>query len=325
MIHNLSKFRKVSKTLLIGIIFLVFLSIDTDVNAQVEVVKIGISARTVALLPVYVAQDRGFFVKEGLKTSVVHFRGGAETMQAIISGDVHVYAGGPDTTISAFDAGVKMRIIAGVLNTMVYDIYSHPSLKTINDARGKRFAISKYGGLSDFVTRYFFKFYNFDPEKDIKILQVGSTPARLAALKSGAVDGAIIDPPLTDIAKRDGFNRLINGSEIMKDWCQNVMAVRADFIDKNRDNIKKLISGYKKAVMFVKTDREGTIKVIMDVMGVNRKDAESSYEYYESLFPADANINVKGLQIAVDIGKQTGEIKGNFTAKDVVDETFIKP
>lgn len=302
-----------------------FLSMGTVAGAQVETVKIGFSAITGALLPVYVAQRRGFFEREGVKTQAFEFKGGSETMQAIISGDVHIYAGGPDTSISAYDEGINMKVFVGVLNTMVYEVYTHPSIKTINDAKGKRFAISKYGGQADFVTRKLFRYYNFDPEKDIKILQVGSNPARLAALKSGAVDGAILEQPLIDLARKAGFFRLILASDIIKDWCFDVMAARADFIEKNRETVKKLVAGYKKAVASVKNDKEGTIKVIMEVFSVSREDAEASYDYYAPLFPSDASINVNGLQAIIDIGKQAGDLKGNFPAKDVVDTSFVTP
>ena len=67
-----------------------------------------------------------------------------------------------------------------------------PEIKRPEDLRGKRIGISRYGSLTDIILREGLRQYKLNPEKDVVILQVGGEGPRLAALKAGAVDGAML-------------------------------------------------------------------------------------------------------------------------------------
>ncbi len=166
-------------------------------------IVVGISSVNVAFLPLYVTIEKGYFKDEGLDIVPVMFNAGNTNVQALIGGDVQVMAGAVAETVIARASGIDIKNFWGICNLMPFELYSQAKLTSMKEAKGKRFAISRFGSLSDFLTRASLLHFGIDP-KDVTILQIGSTPARFAALSSGGVDATIIWFPVTEQAKALG-------------------------------------------------------------------------------------------------------------------------
>jgi len=163
-------------------------------------IVVGISSVNVAFLPLYVTLDKGFFKDEGLDVLPVMFNAGNTNLQALVGGDVQIMAGAVAETVLGRASGIDVKNFWGICNLMPFELYSHSKLTSMKDAKNKRFAISRFGSLSDFLTRSSLLHFGIDP-KDVTILQIGSTPARFAALSSGGVDATILWFPVTEQAK----------------------------------------------------------------------------------------------------------------------------
>jgi NitT/TauT family transport system substrate-binding protein len=150
-------------------------------------IVVGVSTVNVAFLPIYITQDRGFFKDEGLDVLVVMFNAGATNLQAVIGGDVQVMAGGVPETVIARASGLDIKNFWAISNVMPFQIYGGPKMKSLKDSKGKKFAISRFGSLSEFLTRSALRQAGIDP-KDVTMLQIGATPARFTTLASGIVD-----------------------------------------------------------------------------------------------------------------------------------------
>src|SRR5262245_48556612 len=144
-------------------------------------IVVGLSSVNVAFLPIYVTEAKGFFKDEGLDVLLVLFNAGATNLQALIGGDVQIMGSAFVETIGGRAAGVDIKNFWGVSNIMPFQLYSQPDFKSMKQAKGKRFAISRFGSLTDFLTRASLRPFGVDP-KDVTILQIGRTPARLPPL-----------------------------------------------------------------------------------------------------------------------------------------------
>lgn len=176
-------------------------------------IVVGLSSVNVAFLPVYVTEAKGFFKDEGLDVLLVLFNAGATNLQALIGGDVQIMGSAFVETIGGRAAGIDVKNFWGVSNLMPFQLYSQPDFKSMKQAKGKRFAISRFGSLTDFLTRATLRHFGVD-EKEVTILQIGSTPARFAALSAKGVDASVVWFPVTEIAKSQGYNKLLDLKEI---------------------------------------------------------------------------------------------------------------
>ena len=107
---------------------------------------------------------------------MVMFNAGATNMQALIGGDVQIMAGGVPETVLARVSGIDIKNFWAISNLMPFQIYGHPSFRS-RIREGKKFAISRFGSLSEFLTRSSVRQFGVDP-KEITMLQIGATPSR---------------------------------------------------------------------------------------------------------------------------------------------------
>src|SRR5881628_765037 len=292
-------------------------------NSSHGKIVVGLSSVNVAFLPVYVTEDRGFFKAEGLEVLLVLFNAGATNLQALIGGDIQIMGSAFVETIGGRAAGVDVKNFWGVCNIMPFQLYSQPDFKSMKQAKGKRFAMSRFGSLTDFLTRASLRHFNVDP-KEVTILQIGSTPARFAALSAKGVDASIVWFPVTEIAKTQGYNKLLDLKEIFPEWPYETFAARESYLGKERDQVTKFIRAYQKGVKYTLDNKSDAVKIMGKYVKLDPAYAPAGYDEYRDSFPLNGQIAEKVIPAVIEEEFQTGRIKKKVTVEDMVDRSFIK-
>lgn len=284
---------------------------------------VGLSSVNVAFLPVYVTEAKGFFRDEGLDILLVLFNAGATNLQALIGGDVHIMGSAFVETIGGRAAGVDVKNFWGVCNIMPFQLFSQPDFKSMKQAKGKRFAISRFGSLTDFLTRATLRHFGVD-EKEVTILQIGSTPARFAALTAKGVDASIVWFPVTEIAKSQGYNKLLDLKEIFPQWPYETFAAKESYLNKERDQVTKFLRAYQKGVKYTIENKADAVKIMGKYVKLDPAYAPAGYDEYRESFPLNGQIAEKVIPVVIEEEFQTGRLKKKVTLEDMVDRSFIK-
>ena len=283
---------------------------------------VGLSSVNVAFLPVYVTEAKGFFKDEGLDVLLVLFNAGATNLQALIGGDVQIMGSAFVETVGGRAAGIDVKNFWGVCNLMPFQLYSQPDFKSMKQAKGKRFAISRFGSLTDFLTRATLRHFGVD-EKEVTILQIGSTPARFAALAAKGVDASVVWFPVTEIAKSQGFNKLLDLKDIFPEWPYETFAARESYLTKEKDQVAKFLRAYQKGVRYTRDNKNGAVNIMKKYVKMDPNYAPSGYDEYRDSFPLNGQIAEKAIPTVIDEEFRTGRIKKKLTVEDMVDRSFI--
>lgn len=229
-------------------------------------IKVAYSGTSTSYSPLWVAQDIGFLRQNGLDAGdLVATRGGTQTAQALIAGDVQFAYMSPGAIVEADAAGADAVCVAGMVTTLLSDFVVQPNIASPQDLRGKKLAVSGPTGDSVTATRYVVKtVFNLDPDHDVTLVSIGTEPERLAALESKQVDGSIIGPEFEPQAQRAGLTILA------KLWQQNIpyqaeaiITTRA-FAKKNPDTIRAFLRAMVQAIAFYKAPaNEEKVKQIL--------------------------------------------------------------
>ena len=284
---------------------------------------VGLSSVNVAFLPVYVTEAKGFFKDEGLEVLLVLFNAGATNLQALIGGDVQIMGSAFVETIGGRAAGIDIKNFWGVSNIMPFQLYSQPDFKSMKQARGKRFAISRFGSLTDFLTRATLRHFGLD-EKEVTILQIGSTPARFAALTAKGVDASLVWFPVTEIAKSQGYNKLLDLKEVFPEWPYETFAARQSYLAKEKDQVVKFLRAYQKGVKYTRDNKDDAVRIMRKYVKIDPAYAPAGYDEYRDSFPLNGQIAEKAIPVVIDEEFRTGRIKKKLTIEDMIDRTFIK-
>jgi len=292
-------------------------------NSSHGKIVVGLSSVNVAFLPVYVTEDRGFFKAEGLDVLLVLFNAGATNLQALIGGDVQIMGSAFVETVGGRAAGVDVTNFWGICNLMPFQLYSQPGFKSMKEARGKRFAISRFGSLTDFLTRATLRHFGLDA-KDVTILQIGSTPARFAALSAKGVDASIVWFPVTEIAKSQGYNKLLDLKEIFPEWHYETFAAKQSWLNKEKDQVTKFLRAYQRGVKYTLENKTDSVRIMKKYVKIDPVYAPAGYDEYRGSFPLNGQIAEKAIPAVIEQEFESGRLQKKVTVEDMVDRSFMK-
>ena len=166
-------------------------------------VKIGLAVPNYgAFAPVYVAEDLGYYRAEGIKPEITAYRGGPAAQEALAAGAADLIDFFPPGVALAVKKGIKEKIVGNGGDVPYgWDIVVMASspFRTFADLAGKRVGITAKGATTDFYALWAAK----NAGIAIETIPVGA-PALIPTLKSGQIDAAVLNPPLS-------FRMLISG------------------------------------------------------------------------------------------------------------------
>jgi len=285
-------------------------------------IVVGVSTVNVAFLPIYVTQDKGFFKGEGLDVLVVMFNAGNTNLQALIGGDVQIMAGGVPETVLARASGVEIKNFWAISNLMPFQIYANPNFKSLKESKGKKFAISRFGSLSEFLTRSSLRHFGADP-KEVTLLQIGATPARFTALASGIVDATVLWFPVTERAKAMGFRQLFDLKELYPDWTNVGFVAQESWLAREKEQTVKFLKAFQRGVKYTRENREEGIRALRKYVQMDAAEAAAGYDEYRDSFPLDGRIAEKGIAVAIDQEVEAGRLKRKIPVNEMIDYSFI--
>jgi NitT/TauT family transport system substrate-binding protein len=250
------------------------------------------------------------------------FNAGATNLQAVIGGDVQIMAGGVPETVLARASGVDIKNFWAISNVMPFQIYGRPNMKSLKDGKGKKFAISRFGSLSEFLTRSALRQAGVDP-KDVTMLQIGATPARFTTLAAGMVDATILWFPVTERAKAVGMNKLFDLKDLYPNWTNVGFVARESWLAKEKDQTVKFLRAYQRGVKHTRENRDDGIRTLRKYVGLDAAEAAAGYDEYRESFPLDGRILDAGIIATIEQEIETGRLKGKVSASEMIDSGFI--
>jgi NitT/TauT family transport system substrate-binding protein len=158
--------------------------------------------------PYTIAMTKGFLAKRGMEFDIVYGQSASSILQQLVGGSIDlVVSTGINEPLHAAAKGAPVGILRIVGKVPPYAIDAQPSIHSLKELKGKTVAI---GGLVDITRLYFDRM--LEPNGvhwgEYDAIVLGSTTARMAALKSGAVAATMLLPPYSFQAEAQGFNNL---------------------------------------------------------------------------------------------------------------------
>ncbi|MEK7377652.1 MAG: ABC transporter substrate-binding protein, partial [Candidatus Binatota bacterium] len=308
----------------LAVILLVALSASRSLSppAQAsEKVRIGIPVVAMSQLPILIAQQNKLFQAEGFDAEVIQIRT-ALALPALMSGELD-FTTSAETTIRAAISGMPLKAIGfiGVRSSLV--LVSHPRINSVTALKGGKIAVSSLRTTTDFVARDILRHYGLNPDKDIVTFPLGSEANKIAAVKSGAVDAAIVTLPSDSIAEEQGLKKLVFAGDFIE-GLQSGLATSVKKINENPARVQRMARVFVKSLEFTRSRRGDAVDFIIKQWQLSRRVAESSYDLMIKTFSPDGEAPERLVRILVDEVKRTQKIEREIALSDVVDFSFVR-
>ncbi len=284
------------KLILLSVLF-VLLGLAAIAAAQTKRIAVAYSAISATQSAFYLAKDAKIFDKHGLYVDPVYVAGGSRVAQAMIAGEFAVALAGGNIVYANL-AGGDIVTIGGVVNVPSFYLFVQPSIKRQEDLKGKALGITRYGASTDGSLRLLLKKWRLEPDRDVKILQMGGQPEILAGMQAGVVQGGILSSPGDFKATKAGFAMLANFAKEGIDYPTTSLVSTRSTINKDRDTVKRYLMAYSEAVDRLFRDKELAIKVIGKwTRTQDRETLESSYEYATNFIERPPRLPYKAIEM----------------------------
>lgn len=211
-------------------------------------------------IPTYVALDEGFYKQEGLDASLMELQAPAQ-VTAVLSGNLDcapIPSGGAQAALS----GAKIEYVVGESLKSQWTLTTTQDINKPEELKGKTIGLGRPGGADyDEVQAVLHRFYHMDAGKDYKVISFQGEPERIAALSNKDIQGAGLSIPHAVVAQEAGLKILLRTGDYIPRaggtiWCSK------NLVEQHPDTMKKLIRAIAKAVMYYRSNKEGSIKVM---------------------------------------------------------------
>ena len=221
---------------------------------------------TVAL-PIYVAQEKGFYKENNIDVDAVFTRGGGENVQAVVSGDAQIGLGtGTLAVISAFVKKAPIRIAAAEITGIdaFWYVQSNTPIRKMDELAGKKIAYSRPGSSTHMAALAIadqIKAKGFKPAEPVSL---GGIPEVYTAVRTGQTDAGWSVPPFQlDLVEKGVLRVVVKGDEItaMREITPRVHFLNNDFAAKNPDAVRGFFRAQQRALDYIFEHKEDTAKI----------------------------------------------------------------
>jgi ABC-type nitrate/sulfonate/bicarbonate transport system substrate-binding protein len=188
-------------------------------------------------------------------------------------------------------------------------------------------AASLKGGPTTFLLEYLRGKGLVYPRDYTLVVVGGGTPARLAALETGAIAAGVLGIPHSEIAIDRGLNRLGDVIEIMPTFQFTTVNVDPAWANKNSAALVKFLKAHVKSLRWIYDNLEEAADLYSKEMSVKQPYARRGIEYFtkHGLFPRDGSITLEGMKVNIDVQAKDGLLNPPLPSADKhVDLTYLK-
>jgi NitT/TauT family transport system substrate-binding protein len=254
-------------------------------------IKVGLVIGGTGLhIPTYVAMDKGFFKSEGLDATWVKLNGKA-MVTAGLAGEVDFVPIPSGGALAALH-GAKLAYVVGQSLGSQWVIVTSKDFKKPADLKGKTLAYGRAGGADyDEGATVFSRVFHMEPGKDYKIISFQAEPERIAALINGDVQGALVTLPSAVKAEKVGFKVLFTTSDYIPRLGGPLWTLQP-YAEKNPETVKKFVAAIAKAIMYIRTNKQGSVPVLKEYLGIQDEQEASLlwdelHDTFDAALPKD--------------------------------------
>ena len=279
--------------------FILVLIAPSSLHAQgktLEPIKIGYSGIGITHDLLKMMGSNRIFERHGLSAQAILFSGLLN--QAAVSGSIDFTTSDLPSQIQAAVTGFDFKILSVTHNRLDGAMVTRKEIKKPSDLVDKKLAISRFGSVSDLVTRLVLRYWKIEPIKDVALLQVGNTPSRIAAILSGQVDGGLIQP--TDVARVISTGCCVVLSDLEKldiPYARFGVAALGSVVKARPEITRKLLEALVEGIHYYKTHPDEGVAILV-ARGIDRNTARSAYQKVADSYrtsPDPELVSIKGV------------------------------
>jgi NitT/TauT family transport system substrate-binding protein len=290
-----------------------------------EALRIGFANVTAVHAALLTAQEGALFARHGLDVELVNLGPSQSTQAALLAGEAPVASVSGSSTVNVILAGGDLAIVGAVFDTMPYQLATERDVDDLSALRGKIIGVNRFGGAADSILRYVLKQAGLEPDRDVRILQVGAQTERLAALRGGAIQATLVDPPFQVLAEREGLRVLLDTADLGLAYPQDVLVMSRQFIGARGDVARRTLQSVVDGARAFRQDRDLGLRTISRWLKLDDPALlDDTYAYFSRLMPDEVLPRTEGMQLVIDEVAAENPAARGLRPQDLIDPSVAR-
>jgi len=290
------------RSLVIAALLIVFLgapapsALAAQAKPLVKVV-VGYGSTDGGVAVIGFAKETKLFEKRGLDVMLVGMGTGSVSLRALIAKDLEISSLSGAGLVQAALQGADTVIISALINGFIFKVFGAPEISSPAQLKGKKLGVSRYGATSDFAVRLALKKWGLNPDRDVNILQIGTSQDTLRAMQTKMLDAGVTSGTSSLIARKAGFRELGDLADLGLHYPTSAIGTTKSYLQKNEGLVKEFMLAYIEAIHDFKRNKEAALSVLKKyTRNDDREVLEDSYSNAASKYLALPIPTIEGIR-----------------------------
>jgi NitT/TauT family transport system substrate-binding protein len=220
--------------------------------------------------------------KYGTDLEYIAIESGTIGMQTLVANQSQFLFSTGSLAVNANLVGADVTILGGGLNFIPDKLIARADIKTPEDFKGKKIAISRFGSSSEVNLRICLEKLGVKPETT-QIIQVGGVSTRQTALLAGQVDATILSDPQATAATKNGMKLWVDLSDSkwgFPRYCHNCFMAKRGYLENNREQAVNFMKAVIEGLYLMKRDKPMAVRLIKKYLRLDDESASIGYDFY---------------------------------------------
>jgi NitT/TauT family transport system substrate-binding protein len=299
------------------------IALRSESRAQApEKVLITHASDSISITPLIYGIEKGFYRRDGIDLQFRVLRGEL-AVSSIVGGKDVDFMYGAGTAVTAAVRGLPMKVVSHDFKSILFYLIGNPRVQSGRDLKGKRVAVASLSGTGALATRAALRALGVDPDKDVTMIVIGAASVRMAALEAGSVEAAIMPVPWNFRLTAKGFKELIFAGKVFIQPLTG-LATSRERIDRNPEQIKKMLRGFLRSLKAVKEDKKDVVEFIGRKFGLDPSTAEETHKIVLQTLSDDGTVSDAVLKDLLEQTKLETGVKKEINIRDIVDYSLVR-
>ncbi len=291
-------------------------------------------------LPTILAQQLGEYKKAGLDVELIDFKGGSQSLTAVIGGSADVVSGYFDHCVNLAAKGQNLQAF------VVYDRYpgmvlavspKHTeAVKSVKDLAGKKVGVSAPGSSTDFFLKYILAKNNIDPNA-VSVIGVGLGASAVAAMEAGTIEAVVtLDPSVTVLKNRNKDMRILSDTRTTHDTLEvfggeypgGALYTKAGWIESHPKETQALTNAIVATLKWIHSHSAEEIMAKMppELVGPDKEGYLAALKNTIPMYSQTGMMDPKGAKAVLDVFSQSSEDvkKANIDVSKTYTNKFVE-
>ena len=308
----------------IALLLVLVATASTATAATLERLRIGYPSPSANFYPLFATKEANLFEKYGFEPEMIYVQG-VQLIAVQIAGQLDFSSVSGLVFLQASVEGSDLIMLASSNDSQPMKLMVHSGIADPKDLKGKTIAVTRFGSLTDLLLRPMLKTWGLEPQKDVKLLQIGRLPDMVLAIAQKKVDGGVISFPNSLQAEKMGAKTLLDFADSGLDIPSTTIVASRKYANAHRDTVLRFLKAYIEGTRRLLTDKELGIRALRKYGGVNDRELlTTTYDLFTSRYTKKVpKINPKTVETALSLlADVTPKAKGR-KAEEFIDTSFV--